>query len=131
MDTYRRRVPPAAAAKTSHDPETCIFCNAAQGAELASDPTAELAAMVAALIMPLLEQIAAQQRRLLTVTQAAEQLGISRRYLYHLIYAGELTTIRLPSKTGAEGEHRIEQATVDDFIAQHRVNSPATIGGAR
>ena len=82
--------------------------------------TPELASKVAELLAPLLQQIAAQPPPLLSVVQAAEVLGITRRYMYELISAGEITTIRLPSRNGNTGEHRIERAELDSFIERHR-----------
>jgi len=62
----------------------------------------------------------AQDNKLLTVIQAADVLGISRRQLYNLINAGEITTIRIPSRTGNTGEHRIEPQVIEDFKNRHR-----------
>lgn len=56
---------------------------------------------------------------LLTTQEAAGRLKISRRLLYEYISAGEITTIRLPSRTGAEGEHRIEPAEIERFKQRH------------
>jgi predicted DNA-binding transcriptional regulator AlpA len=90
--------------------------------------TAELAAKVAGLLAPMLP---GQRQRLITVAQAAEQLGIGKTRLYELIHAGEIATIELPSpsgapgrqyvgETGAKASRRIEQAEVDAFIERHR-----------
>ena len=51
--------------------------------------------------------------------RAAFLLGITRRYLYDLISAGEITTVRLPSK-GGQGEHRIEITEIKAFLARNR-----------
>ena len=80
----------------------------------------ELAAKVAELLVPLLQQLAARPAPLLSVVQAAEAIGIARRYMYELIYAGEITTIRLPSRNGNTGEHRIERSELDAFVERHR-----------
>lgn len=58
---------------------------------------------------------------LLTTKEAAARLGISRRQLYNLMAAGEITTIRLPSREGQGGEHRIEPSVIEDFKDRHRV----------
>jgi excisionase family DNA binding protein len=60
----------------------------------------------------------------LTTAQAAEMLGISRRYLYELIAAGEIATIRLPLGP----EHRIERAEIKRFRDRNRqrAGAPAT-----
>ena len=93
-------------------------------------PTAELADRVAALLAPWLEAIATSRvPRLLTMTQAAEQLGMSRTKFYELVYKGGLPSVELPSRTGQRSTRRVEQAAVDAYIEQHRVTYPATPGG--
>lgn len=58
---------------------------------------------------------------LLTTSQAAARLGISRRKLMELIYAREIETIRLPSgRTGRPYEHRVEPAEIKRFIDRYR-----------
>jgi excisionase family DNA binding protein len=82
--------------------------------------TAELAAKVAELLAPLLSHMAVPPP-LLSIAQAAEVLGVTRRYMYDLVYAGEVATVRLPSsKSGKDGAHRIERAELDGFIEKHR-----------
>jgi len=63
----------------------------------------------------------------LTTAQAAKKIGISRRYLYELIGAGEIETIRLPSG-GSRPEHRIEPAEIERFRDRNRQRAgiPAT-----
>lgn len=112
--------PEPGAPKHVHDEKTCVFCQAAQGAEMLRDPTGDLAARVATLIMPLLEQIAAQRRRLLTVTEVAEQLHLSRGVVYELTYKGELRSVEIPSASEKRATRRFEQAEVDAFVARHR-----------
>jgi len=93
-------------------------------------PTAELAHRVAALVAPWLEAIATSRGpRLLTMTQAAEQLGMSRGKFYDLVYKGGLPSVELPSRTGKSSTRRVEQAAIDAYIEQHRVTYPATAGG--
>jgi len=62
---------------------------------------------------------------LLTTRQAAARLGISRRHLYNLINAGEIETIRIPSRNGNEGEHRIELAEIERFKDRNRQRATA------
>jgi excisionase family DNA binding protein len=112
-----------------HDEASCVFCRAAQGAELAPDPTGELAARVAGLIMPLLEQIAAQRRRLLTVAEVCEQLHLSRSVVDELMYKGEIRSVEIPSASDKRAIRRFEQAEVDAFVARHRTG-PVTTPGA-
>jgi excisionase family DNA binding protein len=90
----------------------------------------ELAERIAALLAPLLEAAAVPRMPLLTVPEAAEQLGISRELVYQLMRRGELQFIQLPLRTGARWSgRRVEQAAVDAFIERHRVTSPTTPGG--
>jgi excisionase family DNA binding protein len=116
-------------AEPAHDGQACVFCQAAQGAGLAPDPAGELAARVAGLIMPLLEQIAAQRRRLLTVAEVCEQLHLSRSVVYELMYKGELRSVEIPMGNGKRATRRFEQAEVDAFVARHRTG-PVTTPGA-
>jgi len=63
---------------------------------------------------------------LLTTMQAARRLGIGRRMLYYLIEAGEIETIRMPSRTGRDGgQHRIEPAEIQRFIDRNRQRATA------
>jgi excisionase family DNA binding protein len=94
--------------------------------DAAADPEAgaELAERIAALLAPLLEAAAAPRALLLTVPEAAAQLGISREFAYQLMRRGELEHIQLPLRTGAKWSgRRIEQFAVDAFIERHRVTS--------
>jgi excisionase family DNA binding protein len=86
----------------------------------------DLAARVAGLLAPVLEQIAASTPRaapLQTVAQAAVQLGLSESTVWALIRSGELASVELPSGRGGgkRGARRIRQAEVDAFIARHTV----------
>ena len=58
---------------------------------------------------------------LITVTQAARLLGgVSRDYIYQLIYSGQLACVRLPSTTGTRaGRILIRPAVMDRFIKDH------------
>ena len=60
------------------------------------------------------------QEDLLTAAGAAKRLGISRRHLYNLIYAGDIATIRIPSRNGNTGEHRIEPSEIEAFKKRNR-----------
>lgn len=84
----------------------------------------DLAERIAAVLAPLLEAAAAPRVPLLTVPQAAEQLGVSRELVYQLMRRGELEFVQLPLRTGARWSgRRIEQAAIDAFIERHRVTS--------
>jgi len=52
-------------------------------------------------------------------TRAAELIGISRRRLYDLIAAGDITATRLPTD-GGQGEYRIEISELRGFLARNR-----------
>lgn len=91
----------------------------------------QLAAMVAELNTPWLEQIAGQGRRLRTVAEAAAQLGIGKVKFYELIKSGELATVELPTpgdgrarrrvgQAGPRASHRVEEAEIDAFIERNR-----------
>lgn len=114
--------------RMSYDESTCVFCQAEQAGTLAPDTRADIASRVAALIMPLLEQLAAHQRRLLTITEVSQQLGLSRHVVYELMYKGELRSVEIPSRNGKQAMRRFEQAEIDAFVARHRVDYPATPG---
>lgn len=62
------------------------------------------------------EGAAEGEDNLLTTAQAAEKLGITRRYLYELMAAGEIETIRLPLGR----EHRVEPAEIQRFKDRNR-----------
>jgi excisionase family DNA binding protein len=98
-------------------------------ADTMSGPRAlpELAARVAGLLAPVLEDMAArwQPAPLLTVAQAATQLGLSESSVWGLLRAGELASVEIPSATG-DGKRvsrRISQAEIDAFIERHTVRS--------
>lgn len=63
----------------------------------------------------------AEDDDLLTTAQAAKKLGISRRYLYELITAGEIEAIRLPLGP----ERRIEPAELQRFKDRNRQRASA------
>lgn len=67
------------------------------------------------------ESAAEDEDGLLTTAQAAKKLGISRRYLYELMAAGEIETIRLPLGP----EHRIEPAEIQRFKDRNRQRATA------
>lgn len=62
---------------------------------------------------------------LLGTVRAAQKLGISRRKLMELIAAGEIETIRLPSRNGGVNEHRIEPAEIERFKDRYRQRATA------
>ena len=62
---------------------------------------------------------------LLTTTEAAKKLGVSRRYFYYLIQRGHIATIRLPSPGASKPEHRVEPEEIERFKKTHRATSPA------
>ena len=76
------------------------------------------------------KEIAAQRNKLLTITEVAEQLGMSKGRVYDLMYKGEFASIQIPSLTeGRRATRRIEQSEIDAFIARYRVSAPETHGG--
>jgi excisionase family DNA binding protein len=83
------------------------------------------------MLAPWLEALAASRGpRLLSVAQAAEQLGMSPSKLYEFVYKGEIASVEIPSGTGQRSTRKIEQAAVDAFIGKYRVTYPTTPGGA-
>jgi excisionase family DNA binding protein len=89
--------------------------------------TPEMAAELAALLLPLIEDLAARRQPppLLTVAQAAAQLGLSESSVWVLMRSGELPSVEIPSARG-EGKRvsrRIRQADVDELIDRHTVRS--------
>jgi excisionase family DNA binding protein len=70
--------------------------------------------------------MSATQDDLLTTTQAAKKLGVSRRYFYYLIQRGLIATIRLPSVGGSKPEHRVEPGEIERFKAEHRQPAAAS-----
>lgn len=54
---------------------------------------------------------------LLSIPQAAVQIGASRTTVYRLIYAGELD--RVDIGTGSRARPRVPQASLADYIARH------------
>lgn len=86
----------------------------------------ELARRIAEMLLRMLE--GAAPPRLLTVAQAAAQLGISKATLYELLYKGVIPSVQLPSpSTERRAIRRIEQSAIDALIAQSREVS--TYGG--
>lgn len=67
------------------------------------------------------ESAAEGSDNLLTTAQAAKKLGVTRRYLYELMAAGEIETIRLPHGT----RHRIEPAEIERFKDRNRQRASA------
>lgn len=67
------------------------------------------------------EDTAKDGDNLLTTAQAAAKLGITRHYLYSLMAAGEIATIRLPLGR----EHRIEPAEIERFKDRNRQRATA------
>jgi hypothetical protein len=101
---------------------------------LAETPAAvaELAAKVAELIAPLLAHHSTRPRpHLVTVAEASQQLGLSVRATYELMYKGHLKSVGIPSTGDSDRKvRRIEQAEIDAFIAEHRTG-PITTTGCR
>jgi excisionase family DNA binding protein len=97
---------------------------------LADSPAAaaEVAARVAELITPLLAQHSTGPRPpLLTIAQAAKQLGMSVRGMYELVYQGHLASVEIPSTGRTQRKtRRIEQTELDAFIEQNRVKGVTT-----
>lgn len=56
---------------------------------------------------------------LVTVADAAIQLGLSERTVYELMTSGELASIKLPPHT-KQAPRRIEQTEINAFIARNR-----------
>lgn len=54
-------------------------------------------------------------RTYLTVTEAAEALGVSRQYIYNRISEGSLPTLQLG--TGGQSKYRISSRALDEFVA--------------
>jgi len=96
---------------------------------LATPAGPELAAKVADLLAPWFEQIAGRRNKLLTLTQVADQLGMSKGAVYDLMYRGEFASIQIPSDSGRRATRRVEQSEIDAFIARYRVSTPTTHGG--
>jgi excisionase family DNA binding protein len=59
-------------------------------------------------------------RRLLSLDEAAEQLGCTRRHIYQLIERQALTSVRIPGPDGKPHGHKVEQAEIDAFIERNR-----------
>jgi excisionase family DNA binding protein len=87
----------------------------------------ELAEQIARALAPLLEKLAASREpdapKLVRVTEAAEQLRVSKSQIYMLVRAGILDAERLTSHTGSEGAIRIKQSAIDAYIKRDRVTS--------
>lgn len=54
-----------------------------------------------------------------TSAEACEYLGISLRYLYYLIQAGQVGFSRLTKPSGEPGEYRFKAADLDAYMATH------------
>lgn len=83
----------------------------------------EVAVKVAEILAPLLLEVArARLPSLLTVPEAAGQLGLSARHVYELMYMGELASVDIPSSgaTGRKTSRRIERAEILAFIERNR-----------
>jgi excisionase family DNA binding protein len=119
----------------------CRTVKAAYDAGRADAPTGmpaaspEVVAKVAELLAPWLQELVAAARptpRLLTIAEAAGQLGVDRRTVYDLVHKGDIATIQIPPRIASRGERharRIEQAEIDAFIERNRVKGPVTPGG--
>ena len=57
---------------------------------------------------------------LLSLDEAAEQLGITRRQIYNLIERGALTSVRHPGPNGKPWGHKVEQAEIHAYIERNR-----------
>ena len=67
--------------------------------------------------------------RLLGVSEVAERLSVSRRYVYLLMDRGELAWVELPRTPGsAWSGRRVRETEVDAFIARNE--QPATPAAA-
>jgi excisionase family DNA binding protein len=89
----------------------------------------ELAERIASMLAPWLEALAASRGpRLLSVAQAAEQLGMSPSKLYAFVYKGEIASVEIPPGSGRRSTRKIEQAAVDAFIERYRVTGGTTPG---
>ena len=62
--------------------------------------------------------------RLLTVDEAAAQLGISREQLCTFMREGEIAWVSFPPHTKQTGR-RVEQAEIDAFIERNRQRATA------
>ena len=61
---------------------------------------------------------ATRAERMLTVGEAADQLGVDRSQIYHWIRNGRLPSVQYPGRTGSDrGPRRIRQTAVDKFLA--------------
>jgi excisionase family DNA binding protein len=67
------------------------------------------------------ESAAADDDNWLTTAQAAKKMGITRRYLYELMAAGEIETIRLPLGR----EHRVDPEEIQRFKDRNRQRATA------
>lgn len=63
---------------------------------------------------------------LLTLKDAAVQLGCSRRHMYDLIGRGEITSVRQRGPKGNYWGHRIEQAEIHAYIERNRQPAAAS-----
>ena len=53
--------------------------------------------------------------KLLRIPEAADRLGISRKSVYRLVYAGRLKAV--PTGSGSRPAIRVVESSVDKFIA--------------
>lgn len=65
-----------------------------------------------------------QPRKLLRVTEAAAQLGVSREQVYVLMRNGELPYVQGKARSGKPGWRQIEQAVIDAYIERNRATAP-------
>ncbi len=65
-----------------------------------------------------------------TLSEVAEQLGMSRDRVYELMYKGEFASIQIPSsESDRRATRRVERFEVDACIARYRVSTPENHGG--
>jgi excisionase family DNA binding protein len=62
-------------------------------------------------------RVAARAERMLTVAEAAGQLGVDRSAIYHWIRSGRLPSVQYPSRGASRGPRRIRQSALDKFVA--------------
>jgi excisionase family DNA binding protein len=59
-----------------------------------------------------------QKRRLLTVPEVAERLGVSRDWAYQMATAGALPVLRLGQRPGRGQVLRVRPEDLDEWLAQ-------------
>ncbi|MGO9297272.1 MAG: helix-turn-helix domain-containing protein [Streptosporangiaceae bacterium] len=62
-------------------------------------------------------------KKMLSVEGTAEELGVSVRTVWDLIYRGDLDSVQIPSPTGRRKMRRIERAALDRFIEANRASA--------